>query len=393
MSANGIFDPDIFDPVIFDTEVHNFFAEINESTISVSDSISAALLKTRTISEFTDLNFALNFQANYFRILSENVIILDIVNIVRNVSSFLNENVSVIDAVNRLVNYFRNILEPGGGMFDDSIFDPAIFDTELGAIPISDQLDRQTDSFISISENTTVLDSLSRKINQFRTIIENVSINDAIARLTQHFRSISQNVSISDVISLTAMNSVVISDVPIIINDTLNIKTDLKRQINESVITIFDTLSRIRDSAKSIIENVSVNDVLSFSFTGSITINEIAITIGESLTSQTIKTKEIIESVIISDILESAKFIEKLLTESAIFINDSLVFVASKVIGIIENVNVVDSISRKLASFRTIMENVLIFDAVFVINTGVISTKTDTSNLCLQTEDESDLCM
>jgi len=264
------------------------------------------------------------------------------------------ENVTIGEAINLQSEYFREIDEASAPLFDGpDIFDPVIFDTINKGVTITDQLTRIAGNPRLITESViNVFDNVTRKLESFRELVENTTINDGIARITNQFRIIIQSVANFEFIAIGAMGFVSISEMNITITESLTRKLDLKRQINETPIILFESLARIRDAPKNLIENVTTSEIFSTSFIGSIT------------------------------------FIE-----AAVAINDAVLSNASKFKTIIQNVSISELLVGKLNSFRTFAENISITENIKTILGGRFSFKPLTSNLCIKTTDETDLAI
>lgn len=273
---------------------------------------------------------------------------------ITNFGVIFTENVAIGEAINLQSEFFREIDEASAPLFDGpDIFDPAIFDTINKGVVVSDQLTRTAGNpRLIIEPIINVFDNITRKLESFRELVENTTIDDAVNRLVNQFRTITQSVSNFEMIAIASMFVVSISEFNIIITELLNRKLDLKRQINEAVILIFDLLARVRDAPKNLIENVTITEMLSTSFIGSITFNEAAVVISDAVLSKASKFKTIIEDVLISEL-----------------------------------------IVVKLNSFRIFAENISIIEDIKAILGGRFSFKPLTSNLCIKTSEETDLAI
>ena len=204
------------------------------------------------------------------------------------------------------------------------------------------------------------------------SFVENVPITDSVAATAQFKRNIiDAGGSIFDGPDMfdPAIFDAVLKTIEI--TDSVNTLLQKNVSITEPAIPITDSVTRKFDAFRTFTENSPITEALTSRIDTFRTFTENS-PITEALTSRIDTFRTFTENVPVSDGVTAIRAIFREIVEPAISITDSIV--------------------RNAGKFRTIVENITISELLTALKDRQ-STKTDTSNLCLRTEDESDLCM
>ena len=286
MSTVAIFDgPDMFDPAIFDTRIKAFFVTINDEGGNVSDTVTTKSKFKRTFLEGEAAIFdgpdmfdpaifdteggagsitdsLIVAKANPVIIIEAAIIISDVLARIRKAKISFTETVTNSDSLARIAKHFRTIIESGGGMFDGTIFDSAIFDIQFGTISISDSLNAKRGAVVSLIENTIIGETLTRKLKAFVVFVESNSISDLLARKLKAKVTLPEIVIITEDLKskLKAFRPIV--ETPLVITDVIAAGRGAKVVFLENTI-VSETLTRLTKQFRSITEPaLTISDIL-----------------------------------------------------------------------------------------------------------------------------------
>lgn len=220
------------------------------------------------------------------------------------------------------------------------IFDPAIFDAK-------------TQFTVSFVENVPITDSVATSSQFKRNIVDaGGSIFDGPDMFDPAiFDADLKTILITDSVNAVLQKSVSITEPAIPITDNVARKFDAFRVIIEPTLAITDSVVRKFNAFRTFTENSPIT---------------------EALTTRIDAFRTFAENVPVSDGVTAIRAIIREIVEPAI--------------------SITDNVARKFSAFRVLTENITISELLTTLKDRQ-STKTDTSNLCLQTDDESDLCM
>lgn len=226
-------------------------------------------------------------------------------------------------------------------MFDGpDMFDPAIFDTK-GQFTVS-----LVEPTVTIGDSVATNSQFKRNIvDAGGAMFDPEIFDDAI------FDAVLKTIPITDSIvsTRTAFRTIVEAAIPI--TDDVARKFDAFRVITEPTLAITDSVDRQFSAFRTFIENSPIT---------------------EDLASRMDAFVALIENVPITDSVTAIRAAFVTLIEPVIAITDSVV--------------------RNAGKFRTIVENITISEVLTFLKDRIAS-KTDTATLCLQTDDDSDLCL
>ena len=285
MPTNAIFDPEIFDgPLMFDTRQKNFSVTIFDEGGAVSDLLQKQVDYHREFLEggkpifdgaiFDDLIFDtsasgsgritdnLNARKSFFATITEPSISIND-SLERMLKAFRNlpETVLISDSLSRLVKYYREIIDAGQGIFDGPLmFDPEIFDVNVGGIRISDTISAIRGAKVSLLETVTSTDDLARKLKAFVNLSENTTINDILTAKSNFFISLLETVTSSDNLERTLKAFRSLSDTSII-SDLLESVRGAKVSLLENVL-VTDSLARLSKHYRSLTDSIIITDTL-----------------------------------------------------------------------------------------------------------------------------------
>ena len=203
------------------TGLPNAFSAALAETVTFLDSLTQRTPTTfRTLTENISFVDTLTRILNAFRSMSESVSFVDSISRAFSALRTMTENVSFVDSISRLLSAFRSVSENTSFVdtitrklgalrsmsesvsFNDSIVRLlGVLRTLTETVTFNDTITRLLTSFRSMTENISFVDTITRKLSAFRTMVENTSFVDSIVRVFGSLRSLTENVSISDVIS------------------------------------------------------------------------------------------------------------------------------------------------------------------------------------------------
>lgn len=226
-------------------------------------------------------------------------------------------------------------------MFDGpDMFDPAIFDTK-GQFTTS-----LVEPTVTIGDSVATKSEFKRNIvDAGGTIFDPEIFDDAI------FDAVLKTIPITDsvVSTRTAFRTIVEAAIPI--TDDVVRKFDAFRVITEPTLAITDSVARQFSAFRTLIENSPIT---------------------EDLASRMDAFVTLVENVPVSDSVTAIRAAFVTLTEPVIAITDSVV--------------------RNAGKFRALTGLVTISELLTTLKDRIAS-RTDTATLCLQDEDDSDLCL
>lgn len=285
MPTNAIFDPAIFDgPLMFDTRQKNFSIIINDEGGAVSDLLQKQVDYHREFIEggapifdgniFDEAIFdagasgsgritdSVTAVKKFFTTITEPSISIGD-SIVRKLRAHrvLPENTIVSDSLSRLVKYYRNIVDAGQGIFDGPLmFDPEIFDVNIGGITITDTISAVRGAKVSLLETVTSTDDLARKLKAFVHLNENTTVNDVLTARYNAVVSLLETVTSSDNLERTLKAFRSLADTSAI-SDLLESVRGAKVSLLENVL-VTDSLARLSKHYRSLIDSLVVTDTL-----------------------------------------------------------------------------------------------------------------------------------
>lgn len=265
-------------------------ATISESSISVSDSVSRRYGAKRTLLESGEVGFfdhQFFGDVDQFDVQQDTIPVSDSItglrgklvqlnetaisvsdSIVRKLSSFriIQETVVISESIARKLSAMRTILDPQS-LFDSAFFgDSTQFDVQSASTNVSDSLSRNYGAKRTISESVSVSESIARKLSSFRVIAESaINVSDNISRIRAIYRTLSDSTSVSDSVERLAgfkrtISETVTNSESIVrtlgavraLSDTVNISENLvririqNRVISEAAITVSDSIAILR---------------------------------------------------------------------------------------------------------------------------------------------------
>jgi len=227
----------------------------------------------------------------------------------------------------------------------------AIFDGPLMFDPVI--FDAKTQFAISLLENVPIADSVAANAQFKRSIVDaGGSIFDGPLMFDPAiFDTTLKTILITDSVNAVLQKTVSLAEPALPITDSVERQFNAFRVITEPTLAITDSVARQFSAFRTFIENTPIAEALVSRMDAFVTLTEI------------------------------------------VPITDSVAAIRTTFRGIVEAViPITDSVASKLSAFRTFIENTTISEVLTTLKDRQ-STKTDTSNLCLRTDDESDLCM
>jgi len=220
------------------------------------------------------------------------------------------------------------------------MFDPAIFDAK-------------TQFTVSLVENVPVTDSVTASAQFKRDIVDaGGSIFDGPDMFDPAiFDTTLKTIEITDSVDTELQKSVSLTEDAIPITDDVVRKFDAFRVIIEATIPITDSVVRKFDAFRTFAENTPI---------------------AEALASRIDTFRTFTENTPIADSVAALRAISRDIVEAAIPITDSVV--------------------RNAGKFRTLTGLVTISEVLTTLKDRIAS-RTDTATLCLQDEDEANLCL
>ena len=182
---------------------------------------------------------------------------------------------------------------------------------------------------------------------------------------------------------------------PVTIGDSVAASAQFKRNIIDAGGSMFDGPDMFDPAIfDTTLKTILITDSITAILQKGVSLTEPAISITEDIVSKLSSFRVIAEPTlaITEDIVRKLTAF-RVFTEPILAITDSVVVVRTTLRGIVEAaISITDDVVRKLTAFRVFIENITISEVLTILQDRQ-STKTDTSNLCLRTDDESDLCM
>jgi len=220
------------------------------------------------------------------------------------------------------------------------MFDPAIFDTK-GQFSVA------------LSENVPIGDSVATSSQFKRNIVDaGGSMFDGPDMFDPAiFDTTLKTIEITDSVASTRTAFRTIVEAALPITDSVVSQFNAFRALVEPTLAITDSVARKFDAFRAFVENSPIMEVL---------------------TSRIDTFRTFAENVPVADSVTAIRAAFVILTEPAIAITDS--------------------VARKLSAFVTFTENNTISELLTTLKDRIAS-RTDTATLCLQDEDDADLCL
>ena len=222
---------------------------------------------------------------------------------------------------------------------------------------------------------------------------------------------VEQNVSILDIVNAEKLNSPVLNENVIILEDQLQTQSVFSRTITETAIAIADSITAIPKTIRQLFETVPILETVDATLTSSRTLPENT-TFSEIIVAFPGEGRSIIESTIsILDSVSTSITTNRILPETVaiseeistgadnfrtLFENTSVFDIVELKLDHIRNIpqnnSISENLTKTISTSRTLIENTSISDVLTTLS-GIFPTKAVTANLCVETEVSSNLCM
>lgn len=389
---------------------------IDESSISVSETISRVLTGMRSSSESSiSVSETVARMGTYYRIQSESSIAVsetvarmltamraldesgisvsdDLQRLRTAFASISEPSISVSETLDRILYAFRTITEStidvsetvsGNLFFLRDISETAISVSETLArtlytnrtidenVAVSETVDRILTAFRAIGEaGVSVSETLNALFIQVRSIDESVNVSDSLERMATFFRTLTESsIVVSEQLDRILTANRIVTESSITVSETVDRQLLAFRTLAESSITVSETLDRVLTAFRTISEpSVSVSESLDRILTAMRTLSESSISVSDLLERTFYANRESIETVNVSEQLERILTAYRTIDESSISVSEILNVFVPIVRTINEpSISVSDSIARLLSAFRVIGESVNVSDQLTIV--------------------------
>lgn len=212
---------------------------------------------------------------------------------------------------------------------------------------VSDNIDPVKDAIRTVNDTVTIVDAIDENIGNFETLVDTVPVNDSLSKLGEFVRELPDSIILTQGLTIQTGDAIEIEEETMIM-DFLFTKADKFRELNDTVI-ISDVVTPVRNIPILLVDNVIILDQI--------------------------------------DRLYAAV---RSLNEPDILVNDSVSKQLNKQRSLEDETEITDSLQTKVDFLRIFFDFVGISDMIGVAVQGII-TKEVSSNLCIQTESESEL--
>jgi len=269
----------------------------------------------------------------------------------------------------------------GKQIFDDVLYDSAVFDTTRGGvIDFTDSAGQSLQSQRNISTSISLSDTPARILASIRSITaSSISLSDSVSRVLAGIRNMSQSIAIGETLSkitptvnryiydLGALfDNVFFSSPPFDtaiqshpITDSVARSDINKETITESSITLSDSVSRIYNSIRGLTEGISLSDNISRLFNAFRTLTP---------------------NVSVSDSVENDHEFFRAITAASVSLSDNLSRIYSAIRAASESISLSDNSSRLFSALRTLSQSVASSDSVSGLSTIFRNITTSTIN-------------